>query len=144
MTVSHWLFQANPKYSRILQALRDRAQVHWLITRYVDRVASGDSVLIWIAGKQAGIYATAQVLTPPQFLAEPPDIDIWLMPERAWGRHYAPVQLIRKLTETPVLKATLQQHSATRHLEVIRFPRNTNFHLTEAEWRSLNRFLPPE
>lgn len=63
-----WLFQANPKYSQILEAIQTRDGIYWLVTRYNKEIAPSDRVLIWIAGKQAGIYAIAEVSEVPQFM----------------------------------------------------------------------------
>lgn len=52
--MSYWLFQGNPKYYRILEAIRDLEQIPWLVTRYAKDIAVGDGVLVW--GK-AGVYA---------------------------------------------------------------------------------------
>jgi hypothetical protein len=40
--------------------------IYWLVSRYIEEITPGDRVLIWIAGKRAGIYAIAKVieLTP--------------------------------------------------------------------------------
>jgi EVE domain len=59
--MNYWLFQANLKYSQILEAIQELDKIYWLITRYDQEITPGDRVLIWIAGKQAGIYAIAEV-----------------------------------------------------------------------------------
>lgn len=132
-----WLFQANPKYSRIVEAIADRPQIHWLVTRYQNEIRLGDSVLIWVAGKRAGIYATAEVMEPPHFLDEPPDLDIWTMPIRARGRFYASVTFTQKFVDAPLLKSDLRHHSVLRSLTVIHAPHNTNFRITAEQWEIL-------
>jgi hypothetical protein len=129
-----WLFQANPKYSQILEAIDKLDGIYWLVTRYYKEIAPGDRVLIWIAGEQAGIYAIAQVAEAPQFMHEPPDIEIWTMPIRAQARFYAPVTFLSKLLDAPLLKSVLCYDPLLSELEVIRRPHNTNFRLSEEEW----------
>jgi hypothetical protein len=63
-----WLFQANPKYSQILEAIQKLDGIYWLVTRYDKEITPSNRVLIWIAGKQAGIYAIAEVAAKPQFM----------------------------------------------------------------------------
>jgi hypothetical protein len=92
-------------------------------------------VLIWIAGKAAGIYAIAQVLRSPQFMPEPPDIEIWTMPVRAMGRFYSPVCFTQKFLEQPLCKIELSRDRILHDLEVIRWPRNTNFRVSHAQWQ---------
>jgi hypothetical protein len=129
-----WLFQANPKYSRILESIQSLDGIYWLVTRYDKEITPGDRVLIWVAGKQAGIYAIAEVAEAPQFMDEPPDIDIWTMPIRAKARFYAPVTFQQKLLDAPLLKSALLYDRMLYEMEIICRPRNTNFRISEAQW----------
>ncbi len=139
-----WLFQANPKYSQILEAIQKLNKIYWLVTRYTTEIAPGDGVLIWIAGKQAGIYALAEVLEAPQFMDEPPDIDIWTMPVRAKARFYAPVTFQQKLLDAPLLKSALRYDCILDKLEVIRRPHNSNFRISEEQWHRVINLLNSE
>lgn len=133
-TMKSWLFQANPKYSKILEAIQELDKIYWLITRYNREITPGDRVLIWIAGKQAGIYAIAEVSATPQFMAEPPDIDIWTMPMQARARFYAPVSFQQKLIDAPLLKSVLNYDPLLYEMEILRRPHNTNFRISEEQW----------
>jgi EVE domain len=139
-----WLFQANPKYSNILQAIESLDGIYWLVTRYDKEITPGDRVLIWIAGKQAGIYAIAEVAAAPQFMDEPPDIEIWTMPIRAKARFYAPVTFQQKLLDTPLLKSVLLYDRILYEMEVIRRPHNTNFRVSEAQWHRVITLIKGE
>lgn len=139
-----WIFQANPKYSQILEAIQERDGIYWLVTRYDREIAPGDRVLIWIAGKQAGIYAIAEVAAAPQFMDEPPDIDIWTMPIRARARFYTPVTFQEKLLDAPLLKSVLLYDRILYEMEVIRRPRNTNFRISEAQWSQIISLIKSE
>ncbi len=66
--MAYWLFQGNPKYYRVLDGIRDFEQMPQLVTRYAKDVAPGDGVLVWVSGKEAGIYALAEVTEPAQVL----------------------------------------------------------------------------
>jgi hypothetical protein len=135
--MNYWLFQANPKYSQILEAIQNLDGIYWLVTRYDKEITPGDRVLIWIAGKQAGIYAIAEVAAVPQFMDEPPDIDIWTMPMRAKARFYAPVTFQQKLLDTPLLKSVLLYDRTLYEMEIIRRPRNTNFRVNKMQWHRI-------
>ena len=37
--MAHWLFQGNPKYYRIVDAIQDSALMPWLVTRYAKDMA---------------------------------------------------------------------------------------------------------
>jgi EVE domain len=149
--VQSWIFQANPEYSEILDAIRRLDGIYWLVSRYSEEITTGDRVLIWIAGKRAGIYAIAQVVEVPKFMHEPPDIEIWTRPMRAMARFYAPVTFRQKLLDAPLLKSVLYHDPILHRLEVIHFPRNTNFRLSEEQWHQamalisnpVQGYLPP-
>ncbi|MBM0745300.1 EVE domain-containing protein (plasmid) [Phormidium sp. CLA17] len=139
--MAYWLFQANPKYSQILTSIRELLVLYWLVTRYNDEITVDDQVLIWIAGKQAGIYAIARVLELPQFLDRPPDLAYWTTPMRAIGRFYTPVEFTQKLLDAPLLKSWLQHDPVLRKLPVLRTPRSTNFEVTQEQWQRVEALL---
>lgn len=139
--MAYWLFQANPRYSRVLDGLRDLAEMYWLVTRYTREISPGDRVVIWVAGPQAGIYALAQVARPVLFVDQPPDLDYWLLPMRAIGRFYVPVRFIRKVVDRPLLKAELRHHPGLSQLSVLRVPQGTNFRITAQEWQRIQELL---
>ncbi|WP_071782526.1 EVE domain-containing protein [Planktothrix agardhii] len=53
--MAYWLFQSNPKYYRILDAIQDLEQMPWLVNRFANQMSVGDGVLIWISGQDSGI-----------------------------------------------------------------------------------------
>jgi 5-methylcytosine-specific restriction enzyme B len=64
---SVWIFQANPKRYDLLDFLaRPSTQPgivdEWTLRQHAKDVSDGDTVLLWTAGDQAGIYATGTVV----------------------------------------------------------------------------------
>jgi hypothetical protein len=49
--MASWLFQANPEYSQILEAIQKLDGIRWLVIRYDKEIAPSGKVLIWIAGQ---------------------------------------------------------------------------------------------
>ncbi len=137
----YWAFQANPKYSNILDAICSLDKIYWLVTRYRRDITTGDKVVIWIAGLNAGIYALGKVEKPPSFFDEPPDIDIWTMPIRAKAKFYAPVIITHKFIDNPLLKNKLQFDSILYQLQVVKRPHGTNFCVTFEEWQRIQELL---
>ncbi len=43
-------------------SIRDFEQMPWLVTRYGKDIAPNDGVLVWVSGKEAGIYAIALLI----------------------------------------------------------------------------------
>lgn len=137
----YWLFQGNPKYSRVIDGIRELDEMHWLVTRYTTAIAVGDEVLVWVAGKAAGIYAIAEVIQSVYFVDQPPDLAYWLMPARAIGRFYAPIRFSQKFVESPLSKSTVLHDPILRSLQVIRTPHGTNFKVTQQEWQRSHELL---
>jgi hypothetical protein len=139
-----WLFQANPDYYRIVDALQALNQLSFLISRYKDEIRVGDIVLLWMSGKFAGIYAQARVSEGvSERPSTGPEAEFWVDPNAA-----AEVQLRvtlaieRKFLADPVLKSKIVGVDGLQELMVLRLPQGTNFRVSDTEWAILQRLLP--
>jgi len=139
--MAYWLFQGNPKYYRIIDGIRDFEQMPWLVTRYTKDIAPGDGVLVWVSGKEAGIYALAEVTEPAQVLNQLPDRKYWADASRAVDKAQAIIRFTSKLLERPLLKTNLLQDPLLKNLLVIRAPNATNFKVTPEEWQRVRELL---
>ncbi|MGK7877709.1 MAG: EVE domain-containing protein [Xenococcaceae cyanobacterium] len=134
--MAYWLFQSNPKYYRILDAIRELEQMPWLVTRYAKEMAVGDGVLVWMSGKEAGIYAIAEMIETPQVLTEMPDANYWIDTSRfKKDKPHAKISFIRKLLGQPLRRVELRYDQILKNLLVIRAPNSTNFKVTPEEWQ---------
>ncbi len=59
----YWLFQGNPDVYDVIGALRNDHLLSWQVKQNADKIKSGDKVIIWVSGKQAGCYALAEVIS---------------------------------------------------------------------------------
>lgn len=133
--MAYWLFQGNPKYYRIIDAIRELEQMPWLVTRYGQSIAAGDGVLVWIAGAEAGIYAIAEVIEPPKLLEKLPDEKYWITPKNAKrDKPRAMIHFRRKLLGQPLRRYELKTDQVLKDLLVIRAPNSTNFRVTPQQW----------
>ncbi|GAB4242321.1 MAG: hypothetical protein Kow0049_31540 [Stanieria sp.] len=133
--MNYWLFQANPNYYRLLDAIKELQEMPWLVTRYAKEIAVGDGVLVWMSGENAGVYAIAEVIEPPQILKEIPDLDYWLEPNKfKKNRLHVKIRFIRKLIGQPLRRFELKYDRTLQNLLVIRAPNSTNFKVTAQEW----------
>ena len=133
--MNYWLFQGNPKYYRILDAIRELEEMPWLVTRYGQQITVGDGVLVWISGKNAGIYAIAEISEPPKILTEIPDADYWIDKTRfREDKPHVKIRLLRKLLGQPLRRFELKFDQILKDLLVIRAPNSTNFKVTPEEW----------
>lgn len=114
--MAYWLFQGNPKYYRIIEGIRDFEQMPWLVTRYAKDIAPGDGVLVWVSGKEAGIYALAEVTEPTQVLSQLPDRKYWTDANRAVDKAQAMIRFTSKLLERLLLKTNLLQDPLRKNL----------------------------
>jgi predicted RNA-binding protein with PUA-like domain len=133
--MNYWLFQANPNYYRLIDAIKELQEMPWLVTRYAKEIAVGDGVLVWMSGENAGVYAIAEVIEPPQILKEIPDLDYWLDPNKfKKNRLHVKIRFIRKLIGQPLRRFELKYDRTLQNLLVIRAPNSTNFKVTAQEW----------
>ncbi|OKH18489.1 EVE domain-containing protein [[Limnothrix rosea] IAM M-220] len=140
--MAYWLFQANPKYHRIFEAIRDLDAMPWLVTRYRQQMQPGDGVLVWVAGEQAGVYGIATITTLPEILApaEIADLDYWTDPSRIrTTKARTNIQFFRKLLGQPLRKHELRFDQTLRNLEVIHTPSRTNFKITPEQWQRVHQ-----
>lgn len=136
--MAYWLFQGNPKYYQIFDAIKDLEQMPWLVTRYDNQIASGDGVIIWVSGKAAGIYAIALVVDPPKMIEKQPDIKYWIDKSRLGKKPQALIEFTSKLLDKPLLREDLKKDPVLKDLMVIRQPNATNFKVTPEQWQRVH------
>jgi 5-methylcytosine-specific restriction endonuclease McrBC GTP-binding regulatory subunit McrB len=62
-TPNYWLFQSNPKVFRLRDALRAEAVHTAAVRAHQSKMEIGDRVILWEAGKNAGCYALATIVS---------------------------------------------------------------------------------
>lgn len=135
--MAYWLFQANPRHHRIFDAIHDLDEMPWLVTRYRHQIQPDDGVLVWVAGEQAGIYAIATVLTPPEIVrsADIADLDYWTNPARIrTTKARTNIAFVRKLLRQPLRKHEIRFDPILGDLPVIHTPGSTNFKISQEQW----------
>jgi predicted RNA-binding protein with PUA-like domain len=138
--MNYWLFQGNPKYYRIQEAIAAFETMPWLVTRYAKEMQVGDGVLVWIAGPDAGIYAIAEIIEPPQILEQISDAEYWTIPVSAKkDKPRAQLRFLRKLLGQPLRKHELKQDPILKALLVIKAPNSTNFKVSPEQWERVHQ-----
>lgn len=138
-----WIFQANPNYYDIHQSLGVESKDLWGCVQHTEKISAGDRALIWISGKQAGIYAVGTILSNPELR---PDSSIgmkyWTNPSigqkprpRVW------VNFERVLVNNPLFKKYLLWDPKLDNLSILSNPRGTNFKVTQSEWEAIEVWL---
>lgn len=128
-----WLFQANPDIFDIDRAISEVPELTWVVRQYRNDIRKGDRVYLWRSGPEAGVIATASVLTDPEEL---PGISgsPYLLAEEALSKPEPRVNLrIEKILTTPLRRTDLLEHPVLKDLGVIAFANATNFEVTSEQ-----------
>jgi|SRR5688572_4753190 len=144
-----WIFQANPDVFDIDGYLAvSTGDFRFLVTRYKNELAVGDTVYIWRSiGKKgdsdrAGIVAEAIVLGPVEHVPDDPEsIPFWKDPtEAAQPADRVILRLVRLANRKEVLRREwLKDDSILSHLSIFKFTSGTNFPVDEKQAARLSQ-----
>lgn len=131
---SAWMFQGNPKRYDIVRAIEDLDKMTWAVSQYNHQIRKGDKVYIWKSGKDGGIISSGTILCDPE-TKQPNLNDQYARGTPLNTKPYLAVdiQIEKKLTDKMVARQTLLSDERTKKLEILTFPRGTNFRVTEEE-----------
>ena len=140
-----WIFQTNPQKYDIINALADERikEDVWQVNQHKDEIRKGDMGLIWMSGKEAGIYAVIDIISDPEFLVESQiSAQYWT------GEAYKQQSRLRvkykyklKFTNSPVYKQQLKNIPELSNLSILRFFQGTNFPVTDKEWLIISKII---
>ncbi len=138
-----WIFQANPSRYNIATSLRVEEEEYWNLRQHAATVSLGDTVLIWISGGKAGIYAVGEVISAPEIRADS-EIGIGYWSDKREGRRPIARVLVRYkqlMLDRPLGKAYLEAVPQLWNMRILRSPRGTNFPVRPEEWTIIERWL---
>ena len=138
-----WVFQANPNRYDILNALSDvelETQC-WQVNQYKDKIKRGDIALIWMSGKEAGIYAVADIVSDPLDMADFPEEEkYWVnVEDREQRRLKVIIKIKQNLINNPVFRRELIIVQELNNLSILKFSQGTNFPVSNEEWGIIKR-----
>lgn len=142
-----WIFQANPNRYDILNALADdeaETEKHWLVNRYKNEIAKGDIGLIWLSGKEGGIYAVAEILSNPELLfASEKEEKYWIdSDDKDKKKLRVKMKLKLNLLNNPITKEDLRKTAGLESLSIFRQSQGANFRVNDNEWEIIkSKFL---
>ncbi len=138
-----WIFQTGPEEYDILGALAALDHLRWDVKRYRSRIKIGDTALIWMSGKQGGIYAVGKVTSNPEIRGDLPKAEKYYMRESDKGQKIVNVdiEIQRKLLSTPVLRNRIKEIPELQNLSIMKFAHGTNFPVTAAEWKTIRALI---
>ena len=139
---SAWLFQSNPLLYDLRGALRSLTDQVWSVSRYAKRIAAGDRVYLWEAGRWGGIAAVAEISETPRVRPEPQEQIPFARASHLFARDRLRAGLkILRVIEPLVARSAVLERPELRELGVLRCPRGTNFPLTWDQWHVVNSMV---
>jgi 5-methylcytosine-specific restriction protein B len=134
-TARRGLFQANPAYYRIRDAIRELSSLTWLVTQHIEEIKVGDRVFFWESGKDAGIVAIGVIGEAPRMMNASDDAErpFIVDPSRFDGeRLRVRVDDIQSL-RPPLSRDEVRSVPGLSRLRILRQPQGTNFKVAPEE-----------
>jgi hypothetical protein len=137
-----WIFQGNPLFFNITDAIEKLAGISWLVNRYKERIGPGDRLYLWRCGDDAGIVATGTVLTKPAPLPmQEEELAFAVQPEKFQGT-LTRVRLSIDQVVSPVLSRTdLKSDPRLSELSILKASQGTNFSVSDDEATALDELI---
>jgi predicted RNA-binding protein with PUA-like domain len=141
-----WIFQANPQRYDIMNALADEEignDMHWLVNQHKKDIAKGHIGLIWLSGRESGIYAIAEIVTDPQFMEEPDsEKKYWTdSVDKEGEKLRVKMKIVKNMLNKPLTKESIRNTAGLQNLSILRLPRGTNFRVTSDEWNRIKELI---
>ncbi|PKN12163.1 MAG: hypothetical protein CVU69_08170 [Deltaproteobacteria bacterium HGW-Deltaproteobacteria-4] len=143
--INVWVFQGNPNRYDILNALSDEEignSIHWLVCQNKNRIHKGHMVLLWMSGKEAGIYALCRIECEPSLISENrPEKKYWLEDVENEIENRVRLSVIRRFVNKPILKKDLLKIPELSKLSILRQFQGTNFPVRDSEWELIAQLM---
>jgi hypothetical protein len=140
-----WIFQGDPKRYDILNALADEEVVngfHWHVSRYKKEIAKGHIGLIWISGKEAGIYAITEIISNPGLFVETDaEKKYWIDSTNEGAELRVKMKIIKSIIDNPITKETIRNTPGLQNLGIMKQPQGTNFSVKSDEWIKIKELI---
>ena len=131
--INYWVFQGNPDYYDLIEALKNDAVKSWTVNSHKDKIQPKDKVILWKTGQKSGCYALLEVEERPieseddeeklKFYHQEPEGD---------SRLRAKVRVTHNLAEVPILKNEISSVGGLEDLNV--GLQGTNFTATKQQY----------
>lgn len=131
---SAWIFQSNPQNYNLPGALAELEEIDWGVRQHANDIRIGDTVYLWEAGDNAGLLATATVLTEAATLPEDErERRFYRDPARFNGAERRVKLHIEQVLPTRLSRSALAADPALTGMAILKNAQGTNFKLTPAE-----------
>lgn len=131
--VGYWVFQCNPQFFKIEEALQNNAITDWNITNHKDKIKVGDKIILWVTGENAGCYALGEVTGFPSKIHNSTDNEYWQINEK--DQIKAPIKITHNFVNNPIKKEQILSNPKLKNLKY--GIQGTNFTATKTEFEAL-------
>jgi len=141
-----WIFQANPQRYDIMNALADDEigeEMHWLVNQHKKEIVKGDIGIIWLSGKEAGIYAITEILTDPTIMGEPDtERKYWTdSGDKEDKKLRIKMRIVKNMLSSPLTKERIKLTNGLQYMSIFLNPRGTNFPVKSDEWDKIRNLI---
>ncbi|MFC1745652.1 endonuclease NucS domain-containing protein [Candidatus Riflebacteria bacterium] len=144
--INVWIFQANPKEYDILNALSDKTvgnKIHWYVGQHKKRIKNGHIGLLWMSGKDAGIYAVTLITSDPKFTHD------YIAARKYWSNIErgskkllrVEMMVIKRLLNKPIFRSDLKKLKDLKTLSILKCAQGTNFPVKNSEWKIITDLI---
>lgn len=129
---NYWLFQCNPAYFDLVEALNQGTLDDWSVSAHRDSMSIGDKVIIYMTGKDAGIYALAELTSVP-YKRELERDNNWSRAEEY--EYKVAIKVTHDLSASPISRQQISEMSALAAFKGGN--QGTNFRSSKQEYEAL-------
>jgi len=128
--INYWIFQGNPKFFDYKTALEENFVKDWTVTAHKNKIKTGDKVILWITGENAGCYALAEVTNEPKAKTNSEDDHLWKIENN--NELKVGIKITHNLVNNPITKSEIEDNEYLSNLKVGN--QGTNFIASEEEY----------
>lgn len=142
--ISAWIFQANPERYDILNALADEKignTIHWLVNQHKMEIKKEHIGIIWMSGKDAGIYAITKINTFPELMNEFEEEKKYWFDGKKESNQKMRVEMtvLKRFINQPIFRKHLVEIEGLKKLSILCQPQGTNFPVKKSEWEIISK-----
>ncbi|MBN2789371.1 MAG: EVE domain-containing protein [Candidatus Delongbacteria bacterium] len=137
-TANYWIFQANPKVYKVIEALNDNAVSTWSVKAHKDKIQKGDKGILWITGSNPGCYGIFEVTSNVYDDYDDQDQEKYYIED---GVNVKATRVRFKITHNlsgnPIIKEQISEYPELNDLKIGN--QGTNFSATKIEFDTIKK-----
>lgn len=137
-----WLFQYRPDTYNLRSAVKELADLTWLIRKHRRRIHKGDTVYLWESGADAALIAVGTITSEPTMLPEDPAVARFYVTPPADAGEALRVRLhLDRVLRPPLTRRQILAAPELADAQVFRSVQGTNFKLASSVVEAIEALL---